>query len=448
MANETEGAATPHPVDALLPPGKLIVLAIQHVLTMYAGAVTVPIIISSALHLAADQTAYLISSDLMACGLITLIQCLGIFGVGVRLPIVMGVTFVAIGPSIAIASNPALGLPGIFGATLVSGVLGLFIAPVFSRLVKIFAPVVTGTAMLLIGLSLFAPAIIWASGGKADAPGDLPSIAVAGFVILCILGIMRFGRGFLANMAVLSGMLIGYALTSALGWVDFSHVASAGWIAVVSPLHFGMPRFDLLSAVSMTVVMLITMVESSGMMFALSRIVDRPLTLNDLTRGLRADAAGALLGGFFNSLPYTSYSQNIAMVSMTGVRSRFVCAGAGVLLIVLACIPKLSFVVTSIPQPVLGGAALVMFGMVAANGVQALGHAEVTRNRRNLYVVALALSVGLVPTLAPKFFDNMPAFLAIFLHNSVMLGIFVAIVLNLLLNGLAKTEQPGELVES
>ncbi len=198
----------------------------------------------------------------------------------------------------------------------------------------------------------------------------------------------------------------------------------------------------------MTIVMLITMVESSGMMFALGRIVDRPLTLNDLTRGLRADAVGALLGGFFNSLPYTSYSQNIAMVSMTGVRSRYVCAGAGLILIILASIPKLSFVVTSIPQPVLGGAALVMFGMVAANGVQALGRAEVTGNRRNLYVVALSLSLGLVPTLAPKFFDNMPSYLAIFLHNSVMLGIFVAIVLNLLLNGLSKTAETGERVES
>ena len=448
MKTETNDAPAPHPVDALLPPGKLFVLAIQHVLTMYAGAVTVPIIVSSALHLAADQTAYLISSDLLACGMITLIQCFGLFGVGVRLPIVMGVTFVAIGPSIAIASNPALGLPGIFGATLVSGVLGIFIAPLFSRLAAIFAPVVTGIAMLLIGLSLFAPAIIWASGGKPDTPGDLPSMAVAGFVILSILAIMRFGRGFLANMAVLLGMLIGYAVTSALGWVDFSHITTAGWVAVVSPLHFGLPRFDLMAAISMTVVMLITMVESSGMMFALGRIVDRPLTLNDLTRGLRADAVGALLGGLFNSLPYTSYSQNIAMVSMTGVRSRYVCAAAGALLIVLACIPKLSFVVTSIPQPVLGGAALVMFGMVAANGVSALGRPEVTGNRRNLYVVALSLSVGLVPTLAPKFFDNMPSYLAIFLHNSVMLGIFVAIVLNLLLNGLSAKQEAGALVES
>ena len=439
-----------HPTDTPLPLGKLLILAVQHVLTMYSGAVTVPIIIGSALHLPPDQTAYLISSDLLACGLITIVQCIGFFGFGVRLPIIMGVSFVAIGPSIAIASNPALGIPGIFGATLVSGAAGILIAPIFSRLSKVFAPVVTGSAMLLIGLSLFGPAIDWAAGGKPGAAGDLPSIAVAGLVLLTILAIVRFGRGFLANMAVLTGISIGYALTIGLGWVDFSRIESANWLAVVEPLHFGLPRFDPLAAASMTIVMLITMVESSGMMFALSRIVDKPLTLNDLTRGLRADALGALLGGLFNSLPYTSYSQNIAMVSMTGVHSRFVCAVSGVILIVLGSIPKLSFVVTSIPLPVLGGAALVMFGMVAANGVQSLGRADVSGNPKNHYIVAMSLSVGLIPTLAPRFFENTPKDLAIFLHNSVMLGIFTAILLNLLLNGLSSdTATPGAgIVES
>jgi NCS2 family nucleobase:cation symporter-2 len=445
---DPDQAPARHPVDTLLPPGKLLILAIQHVLTMYSGAVTVPIIIGSALHLPADQTAYLISSDLLACGLITILQCMGVFGIGVRLPIVMGVSFVAIGPSIAIASNPGLGIPGIFGATLASGLAGLLIAPVFSRLSRVFAPVVTGSAMLLIGLSLFGPAIGWAAGGKTDGAGDLPSIAIATFVLLTILAIIRFGRGFLGNMAVLIGILTGYAVTIALGWVDFSPIESANWLAVVQPLHFGLPRFDPLAALSMTVVMLITMVESSGMMFALSRIVDKPLTLKDLTRGLRADAAGALIGGFFNSLPYTSYSQNIAMVSMTGVYSRFVCALAGVILIVLGSIPKLSFIVTSIPLPVLGGAALVMFGMVAANGVQSLGRADVSGNRKNLYIIAASLGIGLIPTLAPKFFDNAPKDLAAFLHNGVMLGIFTAIVLNILLNGVSGQPAGPDTAES
>ncbi len=230
-----------HAVDERLPPTRLLVLAIQHVLTMYAGAVTVPLVIGSALHLGADQTAYLVSSDLIACGLVTLIQCLGVGPVGVRLPVMMGVTFVAVGPSIAIASNPALGLPGIFGATIVSGVLGVFIAPVFSRLSHLFAPVVTGTAMLLIGVSLMGVAVTWVSGGVSNAAGDPWGIALALLVIAVILAIIRFARGFLANTAVLIGMAVGFAIAWGAGWIDLRPVGSAAWFSLISPLHFG-PR--------------------------------------------------------------------------------------------------------------------------------------------------------------------------------------------------------------
>jgi len=218
-------------------------------------------------------------------------------------------------------------------------------------------------------------------------------------------------------------------------------VGAAPWLALVMPLHFGWPRFDLLAAASMTVVMLIAMVESSGMMFALSRIVERPLTPEGLTRALRADAAGAFLGGLFNSLPYTSYSQNIAIVAMTGVRSRYVCAAGGLILILLAIVPKLSFLVTAIPKPVLGGAAVVMFGMVAANGVRTLGQVDFGAGSRNLYVVAVSLGVGLIPTADPRFFEALPAGLASFLHNGVMLGIVAAILLNFLLGGARRS--PG-----
>jgi NCS2 family nucleobase:cation symporter-2 len=429
-----------HPVDEVLPPGRLLVLAIQHVLTMYAGAVTVPLVISSALHLDAVQTAYLVSSDLIACGLVTLIQCIGMGPVGVRLPVMMGVTFVSVGPAIAIAANPALGLPGIFGATIVSGLLGIFIAPVFSRLRNLFAPVVTGTAMLLIGVSLMSAAVDWIAGGVSGSASQPWGVVLAAFVIAVILGVIRFAKGFMANTAVLMGIVAGFAAAYASGRIDLAHVSAAGWFSVVSPLHFGLPRFDVLSAASMTVVMLITMVESSGMLFALSRITERPLSAADLARGLRADAVGALLGGFFNSLPYTSYSQNVAIVAMTGVRSRFVVAAAGGVLILLGTLPKLSFLITAIPTPVIGGAALVMFGMVAANGIQTLGQIDFKTERRSLYVIALGLSVGLIPANDSQFFDRFPPSVASFLHNGVMLGIVTALALNLILNGSSKAQ--------
>jgi NCS2 family nucleobase:cation symporter-2 len=420
-------------VDQIPAPPRLFVLALQHVLAMYAGAVTVPLVLASALHLGPDQTAYLVSSDLVACGIVTLLQCIGLGPVGVRLPVMMGVTFVSVGPGIAIASNPALGLPGIFGATIVSGLLGVGIAPLFSRLSSLFAPVVTGTALLLIGISLMGVAVNWIAGGPGGGPGDLWGIAMAAMVVATIVVILRFGRGFIANAAILIGILCGFALAGAGGRVDLGHVATARWFSLVSPLHFGAPRFDLAAIFSMTIVMLITMVESSGMLFALGRIVERPLTSADLARGLRADAFGALIGGLFNSLPYTSYSQNVAIVAMTGVRSRYVCAAAGGLLILLGAIPKLSYLVTAIPPPVLGGAALLMFGMVAANGVLSLGLIDFAGHRQRLYVVALGLAIGLIPNINPHFFDNLPAPIASYLHNGVMLGILSAIVLNLAL---------------
>jgi len=421
-----------HPVDERLTPPRLLILAVQHVLTMYAGAVTVPLVVSSALRLPADQTAYLVSSDLIACGMVTILQCIGLWGVGVRMPVMMGVTFVSVGPSIAIAANPALGLPGIFGATIVSGLLGLFIAPWFSRLSRLFAPVVTGAAMLLIGVSLMGVAVNWMSGA-GGAPGDLWGVSIALGVILIILGVSRFAKGFLANTAVLLGIAFGFAVAWLMGRVNLQPVTQAAWFSLVSPFHFGPPKFDLLAAASMTLVMLITMVESTGMLFALGRIVDKPLTSPDLARGLRADAMGAVIGGLFNSLPYTSYSQNIAIVAMTGVRSRFVCATAGLILIGLGTLPKLSYLVTAIPPPVLGGAALVMFGMVAANGVQTLGRADLG-NRRNLYVVAVSLGVGMIPLINPSFYDNLPPAAATFLHNGVVAGVVAAVVLNFFLN--------------
>jgi len=285
-------------------------------------------------------------------------------------------------------------------------------------------------------------AVTWIAGGTNGAAGDPVGMAIAVLVITSILLIARFGRGMVANIAVLLGVVIGFAAASAAGVVDLTRVGAAPWLRLVAPFHFGAPRFDPLGAASMTVVMLIAMVESSGMMFALSRIVERPLTAEGLARALRADALGALLGGLFNSLPYTSYSQNIAIVAMTGVRSRYVCAMAGVILIVLATVPKLAFLVTAIPTPVLGGAALVMFGMVAANGVRTLGQVDFGAGPKNLYVVALGLGVGLIPTADTHVFDRLPAAVAGFLHNGVMLGILTAVLVNFLLNG-ARQVAPG-----
>jgi xanthine permease len=423
-----------HPVDSVPPVGALGALALQHVLTMYAGAITVPLLVASALHLSAENAAYLVSADLFACGLVTLLQSLGVGAFGIRLPIIMGVTFVGVMPAIAIASQPSMGLPGVYGAAIAAGLIVTPLVPLVGKLRSVLTPTVTGTAMLLIGLSLMGIAVDWSAGGQDAADYGSPThLMLAGVTIGVILLVTRFGFGFLANCAILIGMASGYALAAVLGLVDFSGAASAPALQLITPFHFGMPIFDLGAIASMVVVLLVTLVESSGMLTMLGDIVGKPVTTRDLSRGLRADCMGAVIGGLFNSFPYTSYAQNIALVSMTGVRSRFVCVGAAAILLVLALFPKLSAVVAAMPSSVLGGAALVLFGMVAAAGIRSLAAAGLDKSRDDMLVVAMSLGVGLIPTFSERFFAAAPPALAPFTHSGVLLGIVTAIVLNLFL---------------
>ena len=440
----TSDRVLPHPVDHVPPAGALGALAFQHVLTMYAGAITVPLLVASALHLSAQDTAYLVSADLFACGLVTLLQCLGLGlglgrggdrgGVGIRLPIIMGVTFVGVMPAIAIASQPGLGLPGVYGAAIAAGLIVLPLVPLVGRLRRVLTPTVTGTAMLLIGLSLMGVAVDWAAGGQGAADYGAPvHLLLSGGTVAVILLVTRLGTGFLANCAILTGMAAGYAVAAAMGLVDFSGAVAAPPLQLVTPFHFGLPLFDPAAIASMVVVLLITLVESSGMLTMMGDMVDRPVTTRDLSRGLRADCLGAVIGGLFNSFPYTSYAQNIALVNMTGVRSRFVCVGAGAMMLVLALFPRLSALVAAVPPSVLGGAALVLFGMVAASGIRSLAAAGLDRSREDLLVVAISLGVGLIPTFSDRFFAAAPAALAPFTHSGVLLGIVTAILLNIIL---------------
>lgn len=425
-----------HPVDERLPLVKLIMLGLQHVLAMYAGAVTVPLVLAGALGLPKETTALLISADLFAGGVVSIIQSLG-FGIfGIRYPLMMGVTFVAIGPMIAIGLNPELGLQGIFGSVMVAGVIGFLIAPLMSRLMRFFPPVVTGSVILVIGVSLMGVGITYAGGGYgAKEFGSPLYIGIAFLVLVSIVLISRFVRGFIGNISVLVGISIGFGLTAALGMVNFSGLSEAAWFAPVIPFHFGMPRFDVLAIVSMTLVMIVTLIESMGGIFAMGEIIDKKPTQNDVKRGLRTDGLGALIGGIFNTFPYTTFSQNIGLVDVSGVRSRFVCVAAGVMMILLGLIPKLAIFVASIPDFVLGGATLVMFGMVAANGVRILQSVDFRTKRHNVMIVAVSLGMGMIPMVSDKFFARFPSDIGTLLNSGVALCAISAIVLNYLSNG-------------
>ena len=444
-----------HPVDEVLPAGRLTLLGLQHVLVMYAGAVAVPLIIGGALKLPKDQVALLINADLFACGLVTLLQAVGVWRFGIRMPVMMGVTFAAVSPMVVMATTPGLGLLGIYGAVIAAGIFGILIAPLISRMLPLFPPVVTGTIITVIGISLMRVGINWAAGGNPtimSPTGPVPNpaygaplhLAVAAVVLVSILLITKFVKGFFANIAVLSGIVIGMIIAMSLGKVSFGGLETAPWVAVVKPFQFGMPTFNPVAIITMCLVVIVVMIESLGMFLALSNITGKKLTQRELSDGLRVDGLGTLIGGIFNTFPYTSFSQNVGLVGVTGVRSRWVCAAGGAFLVLLGLLPKLAVIVASVPQFVLGGAGIVMFGMVCATGIRILGGVDFQKNRHNLYVVAIGVGFGMIPLVADKFFSQMPKALSPLLHSGILLASIVAVLLNFFFNQVKSAEKAGQ----
>jgi uracil-xanthine permease len=474
-----------HPIDEKLPTGRMTALGLQHVLVMYAGAVAVPLIVGRALKLSPEQVAMLISADLFCCGIVTLIQSLGLGRhFGIQLPVMMGVTFAAVGPMVAFANaQPGVeGARAIFGAIIGAGLISVFLAPLVSRLLRFFPPVVTGTIIAIIGISLMRVGVGWALGGPAplaqsvDVPklvamvdaakattdaaaaanpaaaapsiklgpipmkdnpnyGALDNLAVAGFVLAVILGLVKYTRGFVSNIAVLLGIVAGCVAAVAMGKMTFDKVAKAHWFDVVTPFAFGMPTFDPIMIATMTLVMIVVMIESTGMFLALGDITGKKIGQPELAAGLRTDGLGTLIGGIFNTFPYTSFSQNVGLVGVTGVKSRWVCVAAGVIMVVLGLLPKMAALVESVPTFVLGGAGLVMFGMVAATGIRILATVDYKTRRHNLYIVAISIGFGLVPLVAPRWTQQMAHGLHPLLESGILLTAVAAVLLNLFFNG-------------
>lgn len=425
-----------HPVDRVPPPGRLGVLGLQHVLVMYAGTVAVPLIVGGALGLSERTIAFLVNADLFVAGIATTIQATGLGRLlGVRLPVVAGATFVAVGPMIAIGES--FGLQSVYGAMIASGVFGLLFAWPFSKILRFFPPLVTGTVITIIGLSLVGAAVGLIAGDDPSAPGyALPGhLAIGAGVLAFILLVHRLTSGFLSQVAVLLGLIGGTAVLVPFGGVDFSSVGTAGWFGLTTPLRFGPPEFHAAAIISMCIVMLVTFTESTADMLAVGEMVDRRPDDRGIARGLATDGLSAVLAGFFNSFPDTAFAQNVGLVGLTRVRSRWVVTVAGVILTVLGLIPKLGAIVASIPEPVIGGAALIMFGMVSAVGIRTLGRIEFD-GTNNLLVVATALAVGLVPVVAPEIYRNMPQAFQLVFGSAITSTAILVFVLNLVFNEL------------
>jgi len=245
-----------------------------------------------------------------------------------------------------------------------------------------------------------------------------------------ILLIIRYLKGFWANIAVLLGAVMGCGVAVAMGKMSFEKVSHAPWFGLVLPFAFGPPTFDPVVIGTMTLVMVVVMIESTGMFLALSDITGKAISRDELTAGLRTDGLGTLIGGLFNTFPYTSYSQNVGLVSVTGVRSRWVCVAGGLILVVMGLLPKMAALVEAVPLFVLGGAGLVMFGMVVASGIRILSTVDFKGNRNNLYVVAIAIGIGMIPQEAPLWTQQMAHEVRPLLESGILLTSISAVLLN------------------
>ena len=307
----------------------------------------------------------------------------------------------------------------------------------------------------MIGVSLMRVGINWAGGGLQTftkvidgtavavpnpAFGQLTGLAIALFVLVTILSLIKWGKGFVANVAVLLGIIVGSVVAAALGLMHFEKVGTAAWFAVVVPFHFGVPEFHLIPIVTMCIVMVVVMIESLGMFLALSEITSKPIDQADLTRGLRADGVGTILGGIFNTFPYTSFSQNVGLVGVTGVRSRFITVAGGIIMLILGLLPKMAALVEAVPQVVLGGAGLVMFGMVAATGARILTGVNFKSNPTTFSSSRCPSGFGMIPLVAPAFFHNLPHELQPLLESGILLAAVASVLLNLFFNGVESVE--------
>ncbi|WP_181536501.1 nucleobase:cation symporter-2 family protein [[Anoxybacillus] calidus] len=411
---------------------KLFSLGLQHVLAMYAGAIIVPLIVGGALGLSVEQLTYLVSIDLFMCGIATLLQVWKNRFFGIGFPVVLGCTFTAVGPIIAIGNQ--YGVSAVYGAIIAAGLFVVLFAKYFGQLVKFFPPIVTGSVVTVIGITLIPVAMNNMAGGQgAKDFGDLSNIALSFGVLLFIICLYRFFTGFIRSIAILIGMIVGTIVAAFMGKVDFSAVSEASWFHMPDLFYFGVPSFNLTAILTMILVAVVSIVESTGVYFALSDICERELTEKDLANGYRAEGLAILLGGLFNAFPYTTYSQNVGLVQLSGVKTRNVIYTVGIMLVALGLIPKVAAVTTIIPAPVLGGAMVAMFGMVVAYGIKMLSKVEFA-SQENLLIIACSVGMGLGVTVVPDLFSQMPSSVRILTDNGIVAGSMTAVVLNIIFN--------------
>lgn len=411
---------------------KVAALGFQHVLAMYAGAVIVPLIVGGALKLTPTQMAYLIAADLFTCGIATILQVMGTKYFGSRLPVILGCTFTAVGPIIAIASTSNLATA--YGAIIISGLFVVLAAPLYGKMLKFFPTIVTGSVVTIIGLSLIPVAMNNVAGGAGNADfGQSRNLLLALLTLVVILLVNRLATGFLRSISVLIGLVVGTIAGYAAGIVHFHSVVDASWVSIAQPFYFGTPQISMTAIITMIIVNIVSMVESTGVYLAVGKAIEQKVEQKQIVNGLRSEGLAIMLGGVFNAFPYTAFSQNVGLIAISRIKTRNVIFAAGGIMVILGLLPKLAALTTVIPDAVLGGAMIVMFGSVAASGISILSEVDL-RKGDNLLIAACSIAVGLGSATLPSMFDQLPDFAKMLLQNGIVSGSLTAIVLNICLS--------------
>lgn len=430
-------ASAPRPEDARLGALPTLGYGLQHILAMFGGVIAVPIIVGGAAGLDGAQIAVPLSSCLFVSGVATMLQTLGLPFFGSQLPLVQGISFASVSTLLAIIGDDGTrGLRTAYGAAIVACLIGLALSPFFSHVIRFFPPVVTGSVITVIGLSLFPVAAGWITGqpelgGKPNpAYLDMGNLGLAMFTLLVILLLHKVAR--LSQLAILLGLVVGTVVALATGKAGFD-VGDASVVALPHPLAFGSPLFETGAIVSMTIVAIVIMVETTADILAVGEVVDTSITPRRVGDGLRADMGASALAPLLNGFPATAFAQNVGLVALTGIKSRFAVAAGGAVLAVLGLSPMLAAVVDVIPLPVLGGAGIALFGTVAASGIRSLSKVSYDHNN-NLLIVAVAIGLGVIPVVSPEFWSAFPDWFVTIADSGISAASLAAVLLNIAFN--------------
>ena len=408
---------------------KKILFGLQHIFAAFSGIVVVPLVIAGTLGFDSAMTTALISASILASGIATIVQARGIGKVGSRVACIMGTDFTFVSPAISVGQT--LGMAGIVGATILGSFFEIILSYFIKPLMKLFPPIVTGTVVCLIGLTLLPVSIDWAAGGSGAADyGSLRNLSIAMLVMIITLILNRYGKGMLSSASILIGMTIGYLICIPLGMVDFSAIKEASWFSMPKIFQYGVV-FDWKAVLAFIPAYFVTTIETVGCLKAIGETSNIEMDEKKVGSGVLADGVGSIIGATVGSFSNTSFSQNVGLISLTKVASRHVAVMAGVLLVILGLFPKLAGLINGIPQPVLGGVGIVMFGTVAAAGIKTLSRVKLTD--RNLLIIATSIALGLGVTFRPEVISQLPEGLQMIFASGISTGTIVALILNLVL---------------